>query len=180
MIDIYGWLDFELYDLVWLHNNHSDKTKPMLGWWMGAWHSVGSMLCYLILIKKGSVLLCTTIKHVTDEKPRYPNVQEWIQDYHGYLEAALVSENFGTSLDVYDSFINDNEGGTAKGNPNEEDYQGLPDYLELDEVIDIINKTELIRPMNWRYSGSAWLDGWKLMGKGQEAPKIKLHQRRIR
>ena len=113
------------------------------------------MLCYLILIKKGSVLLCTTIKHVTDENPRDPNVQEWIQDYHGYLEAALVSENFGTSLDVYDSFINDNEGGTAKGNPNEEDYQGLPDYLELDEVIDIINKTELIRPMNWRYSGSA-------------------------
>ena len=35
MIDIYEWLEFEFYDLVWFCNNQSDDTKPMLGLWLG-------------------------------------------------------------------------------------------------------------------------------------------------
>ena len=37
------------------------------------------------------------------------NVQERIRDYHDSLESALGSEGFGTSLDGYESFINDDE-----------------------------------------------------------------------
>ena len=51
------------------------------------------------------------------------------------LEAALVIEDFGTSLDVYNSFINDDEEGTAKGDPNEEEFQGLQDSPEIYYII---------------------------------------------
>ena len=37
------------------------------------------------------------------------------------MEAALESEEFVISLDGYDSFINDDEEGTIKGDPNEEE-----------------------------------------------------------
>ena len=30
-IDIYKWLEYEFYELVFFWNNHSDDTKPMLG-----------------------------------------------------------------------------------------------------------------------------------------------------
>ena len=52
------------------------------------------------------------------------------------MEDALGRKDFGTSLDVYDSLINDDEEGIAKGEPNEEGYQGPPDYPEIDEIID--------------------------------------------
>ena len=55
------------------------------------------------------------------------DVKERIRDYHGYLEDALWSKDFGTSLYGYESFINDDEEGIAKGDPKEEGYQGLPD-----------------------------------------------------
>ena len=35
------------------------------------------------------------------------------------MEAALGSEYFGTSLDVYDCLINDDEEGDEKGDPND-------------------------------------------------------------
>ena len=46
-------------------------------------------------------------------------VQERIRDYHGSLGYELGSEDFGTSLDGYDSFMNDNEEGIAKGETND-------------------------------------------------------------
>ena len=52
------------------------------------------------------------------------------------MEYALGSEDFSTSLDGYYSFINDDEEGIAKGDPNEEGYQGPPDSPEMDEIID--------------------------------------------
>ena len=42
---------------------------------------------------------------------------------------------FGTSLDGYDSFINVDEEGIAKGDPNEEGYQGPPDSPDIDAII---------------------------------------------
>ena len=43
-------------------------------------------------------------------------------------------------MDEYDSFINDYEEGIAKGEPNEEGYQGPPNYPEIDEIIDNSDK----------------------------------------
>ena len=63
-----------------------------------------------------------------------------MRDYHGYLEDVLGSEDFGTRLDEYDSFINDDEEGIAKGDPNKEGYQGPPDSPETDDRIDNSDK----------------------------------------
>ena len=43
-------------------------------------------------------------------------------------------------MDGYDSLVNDNKEVIAKGDPNEEGYQGPPYFPEIDEIIDNINK----------------------------------------
>ena len=43
-------------------------------------------------------------------------------------------------MDVYDSFINDEEDGTVKGEYNEEDFQLLTDSPEIDDIIDNIDE----------------------------------------
>ena len=108
-IDIYEWIEFEFYDLVWFWNNQSDDTKLMLGRWLGVSYRVGRDLCYWILSEKGTFLSRTIVQHLTAEEPRDCDVQERICDYNGYLEDALERKYFGTSLDGYDSFINDDE-----------------------------------------------------------------------
>ena len=108
----------------------------MLGWWLGVSHRVLSALYYWILSEKGKVILHTTVQHLTDYEPRYPNFQERIRDYHGLLEALLGIEDFGTIFDGYDSFINDDKEGTDKGDPNEEEYQRLQYSPEIDEIVD--------------------------------------------
>ena len=79
---------------------------------------VESALC---CFNKRKVISRNIIQHLTSDKPRDTNVQGWIHDYHGSLEYALGSDSFGTSLDVYKLFINDNEEGTTKGDPDEEE-----------------------------------------------------------
>ena len=74
---------------------------------MGVPHRVGSVICFFILSEKGKVLSHTTVHNLTDDEPRYNNVQERIRYYHGLLETALLSEEFCTNLDGYDYFIYD-------------------------------------------------------------------------
>ena len=52
------------------------------------------------------------------------------------MEDTLGREDFGTSLDGYDSLIIYDEEGIAKGDPNEEVYQGLPYPPKIYEIID--------------------------------------------
>ena len=96
----------------------------MLGRWLGVSYRVGSAICYWIIIENGKVLSQTTVQHLTAEEPRDPEFKERIHDYHGSLENVLGSKKFGTSLDENDLFINDDEEDIAKGDPNEEGYQG--------------------------------------------------------
>ena len=101
MIDISEWMKFEFYDLLWFLNNQSDDTKPMLGQLLCVSHRVVSALCYWILSEKVKVLSQTTVQHLTPQEPRDTDVQERIRDYHGSMEDAIGSEDFGTSLDGY-------------------------------------------------------------------------------
>ena len=103
-------------------------------------HRVGSTLCYWIMNEKENVPSHTIVQHLTSDETRDLNIQQQIGDHHVSLEAALGSNNFGASLDKYDEFIPGNEEAVVKGYPNEEDYQGLPDYPELDDVIENRNK----------------------------------------
>ena len=83
---------------MWFWNNQSDDTNPMLVRWLGGSHRIGSSLCYWILSEKVKVLSQTTVQNLTPQEPRDTDVQERIRDYHGSLEDALGSEEFGTSL----------------------------------------------------------------------------------
>ena len=98
------------------------------------------MYVFWIISEKGKVLSQTTIQHLADEETIYPDVIEWIRDYPDLLEDVLGSEDFGTSLDIYDSFINDNEDGIDKGDPNYQGYQGPPDSYKINKTIDNSNK----------------------------------------
>ena len=120
MIDLSKWVEFELYDLFLFWSNHYDNNNTMLVRCLGVSHRFGSALCYWIMSKKGMFLSHTTINKLTDDKPRDPNVQEQIHDYHVFMEVAVGCDNFGTSLDGYYSFINDDEEDTTKGNTNGE------------------------------------------------------------
>ena len=104
--------------------------------WIGVSHRVESTLCYWTLSEKGNFLFQTTVQHLTPEEPRDPDVQERICYYYGSLEDALRSEEFGTSLDGYDSFMNGDEEGIFKGVPNKEGFQGPPDSTDINEIID--------------------------------------------
>ena len=91
---------------------------------------------FWIISEKGKVLSWTKVQHLTSEEPIYPDVQYQIRDYHGSLEYELGSENFGTSLYGYDSFINNDKEGIPKGDPNKERYQGPTYYPVIYEIID--------------------------------------------
>ena len=121
--------------------------------------------------EKGKVLSQTTVQQLTAEEPRDPDAQERIRDYNGSLEDVLGSENFGTSLDVYESFMNDDEEGVAKGGPNKEGYQGPTDSPEIDEIIDNSNEERAANSYD-QYIGSEVVvpdrKGEKLMGKARK------------
>ena len=51
------------------------------------------------------------------------------------MEDILGSEDFGTILDEYNSFINDAEDSIAKGDPNEEVYKEPPDSPGIYEIL---------------------------------------------
>ena len=108
----------------------------MLVWWIGVSHRVGSAICYCIISEKGKVLSETTVQKITAEEPRDIDFLEQIRDYHGYLEYLIEIKDLGTSLDGYESFINDDEEGIGKGHPNKEGHQGPPDPPGIDEIID--------------------------------------------
>ena len=51
------------------------------------------------------------------------------------LEAIIGSEKFGIVLDGYDTFIKDDKDAIKNSDSNYEDYQDLPDYPELNDII---------------------------------------------
>ena len=64
-------------------------------------------------------------------------------------------------MDGYDVFINDYELTIEKGDPNEEEYQGLPDYPELKGVVYNINEYKESNS-HWQYIGyEVVLPNWK-------------------
>ena len=71
-------------------------------------------------------------------------------------------------MDGHESFINYDEGGFSKGDPNEEVYQGPPNYPEIYEIIDNSDEERVDNSYD-QYIGDNILlpdrKGEKLMGK---------------
>ena len=57
----------------------------MLVRWIGVSHRVGRSIFYCILSDKGKVLSQTTVHNLTAEEPIYPDIQDQIYDYRGYI-----------------------------------------------------------------------------------------------
>ena len=74
-------------------------------------------------------------------------------------------------MDGYDSFINDDKEGIAKGDPNKEGYKGPPDSPEIDEIIDNSDEEREANPYD-QYIGSgvvlSYWKGEKIMGKASK------------
>ena len=81
---------------------------------------VDSALCYLILNEKGNILSCNTVKHLTNEKPKNPNIQQQIHDHHSLVKSPPGSDDFVSSLEGYYAFINSKKS-FIQGDKNEED-----------------------------------------------------------
>ena len=68
----------------------------------------------------------------------------------------------------YDSFINDVEEGTVKGDPIEEEYKGLPSSHEIDYIIDNSEEERTTNSYDQFIGAEVFLTGRKdekLMGK---------------
>ena len=102
-IDISEWLEFEFYDLCWYWDNQHDSKESNIG--LGVSHRIGSALCYWVLTKKGKILACTTVQHVTKEEVQKPDIQQSSREYHGTLEQAIGSNEFVMDMDGIDGFF---------------------------------------------------------------------------
>ena len=87
-----------------------------------------------MLTDKGTVLARTTVQHVTKDDAADPEIQEKIRDYHVSLVDALGEEDSTSDMDGLFGFTNDDELGIIDA--DEEEYQGLPDSPDIDEVVD--------------------------------------------
>jgi hypothetical protein len=65
--NISEWLDFDIYDLVWIWDNLNAEANPRLARWMGLLIAlVASDLCCWVMNGEGNVLARTMVQHVTD------------------------------------------------------------------------------------------------------------------
>ena len=87
--DISEWLDFDVYDLVWIWDNPNGEANPRLARWLGVAHRVGSDLCYWIITSDGNVLARTTVQHVTDLDRKQPETAERIKTFDEALSTRL-------------------------------------------------------------------------------------------
>ena len=66
--NISEYCDFYFYDLVWYHpgiyTNFNDGNRG-LERWLGVSHRIRSAMCYWVMKKSGTVIVETTVQHVT-------------------------------------------------------------------------------------------------------------------
>jgi hypothetical protein len=87
--DILEWLDFDIYDLVWIWDNPNAEANPRLARWLGLAHRIGSDLCYWVINGEGNMLAWTTVQHVTDLDRKQPETAERIKAFDVALSTRL-------------------------------------------------------------------------------------------
>ena len=90
--DISEWLDFDIYDLVWVWDNPNAEINPRLARWLGVAHRIGSDLCYWVIDDKGNILARTTVQHVTDLDRKKPETAVRIKAFDDALTLKLGDE----------------------------------------------------------------------------------------
>ena len=54
-VDITEWLDFTMWDRVWIMDEPDGSSPPKLARWLGVSHRVGSTLCYFVIKANGQI-----------------------------------------------------------------------------------------------------------------------------
>ena len=120
--------------MTWYGFGTTSQMIPNQCWEVGWWFQTGYGVQYitvLSVIKGGFYFVSQLIILVMAN-------QGILTFKNGYLitmdhwKPQFVSEDFGTSLDSYYSYINDDEEVTTKGDTNEEEHQVLPDFPAID------------------------------------------------
>jgi hypothetical protein len=83
------WLDFDICDLVWTHDNPNAKENPRLARWLGVAHQVGSDLCRWVSNGEGNMLARTAVQRVTDLDWKQPGTAERIKAFDAALSMRL-------------------------------------------------------------------------------------------
>lgn len=89
--DISEWLDFTLYDWVWVYNtrDNSMEENPVLARWLGVAHRVGSEMCYWVLLQNGRVVARTTVQHVTKDDADKPAIRDRMTSFDASIKEKL-------------------------------------------------------------------------------------------
>jgi hypothetical protein len=64
--NISEYVDFSFYNWVWFWHTPSSQEPAQPGRWLGVSHRVGTVLCYWVLTRKGSILSRSTVQNVTE------------------------------------------------------------------------------------------------------------------
>jgi hypothetical protein len=87
--DISEWLDFDIYDVVWIWDNPKAEADPRLARWLGVAHRIGSDLCCWVINGEGNMLARTAVQHVTDLDQKQPETAERIKAFDVALSTRL-------------------------------------------------------------------------------------------
>jgi len=97
--NISNWLDFGLYNTVWVLNRTSMKMdrvydKRLPAKWLGVLHHVGSDLSYWLLLGSGKIVSRTNVQHVTQSDMRDDILKQRIDEFEETLEEQINDEDF--------------------------------------------------------------------------------------
>ena len=96
--DISGWLDFEMYDLVyWIgrpnNTDTSDDVRRLVRW-LGISHNIGLNMCYWIITYSGKLVSKTLVEHVIRDAYLNPEVKKEVENFNDKLYKCLDDTKF--------------------------------------------------------------------------------------
>ena len=134
-IDISEWTEFEFYDLVVYWDGRDNESRQGIGRWLGPSHHIGSALFYYILTEKATVLSRTTVQHITKDEFQTLEMQQRVAAYHDTLNKNIDATSEYANEESRDDFVKDDET-VPIGYDDDEDYFGLADVPNIDEMIN--------------------------------------------
>ena len=92
--DISEWLDFNMYNQVWVWDSPGKEENPRPGGWLGVSHCIGSMLCSWVINGKGTIYSRTMVQHVTTQDMKSNDIHHQFESLDAAPIEWLDDENF--------------------------------------------------------------------------------------
>ena len=85
-VDITEWLNFTMWNRVWIINEPDGSSPPQLARNLSASHQVGSIFCYFLIKANVQIESRTTVQHVTEDDMNTHSIKEQIIAYDESLK----------------------------------------------------------------------------------------------